>query len=883
MTVSQNAVVAALNAFCFDSIWNAVVSEYAVQLQLTPVSDRLMINAIVGELTIQLPSLGLQYAVYKVGADLFGDALILPAHSWTSSDVLANSYDTLMHTYTTSGLIVPKANVWFYHSRIKGLIYVAIEKAPMIAVAGLSNWDAMFLSLYRFVKGGHPVSVFSAQLVSIGHGGGAIGQKQTQITNALALHPAGVSVYVNGYDIALVPGTPVPLALGNYVDIVIDTTVIAKYSVNLTTTATGYFSTQDNCYKEVIHTPKALNPTNLLCTVELWTMTARRNDTQVGVYLHRNAPNAVTQITHNDVGLLTEVVDAFRSSLGSQDISVEVKLRSHTNVLLRQIDYIDYLYITDDATILQFLTGQGDATLPFWTAQALEQSAYIGFMNSLPSVIIDSTVGNYIAALGYYTVLAALCQQTNNYLITRLPVAALSVAKPLVLQGMDAYPVVYLDGVKLQANQVGYANSRHDKLVIGLTADVYYTTGQTLSVDVIEAGSAVPYLFVPSLDTPSLTVPFASVSVFQKHTPTVPVVGAGVSASTSWIPITPQPLSPVQLQQPTLASTEVVFSSACYGNTYMIQNGTFSRVYSKDITSAVAAVASLHIELTTLATDNTTVVPLLGYLRLDVYLNGRRLINGIDYAANPLCDPDGNPAIVQVMLANRQFLNLSGSNYLEVIARTALNLGREVGYVVNNRLNIGNNVTLWFNGLANAFANGKLLINPGDDGNLLVPSPPVANALAFEITTEIPSFVGQILTGFTARLDDQRIALINTYLGKQTPSNDISTVIIPRSWQVFSPYLAAIIADAVASPITPYAEDPDPVLFMAQFAAYQYLLANDPTLTPAISAIDIRFVDIFPTYNAVTVANSTTWAVLRQLASTVLPDDADTLGEILDG
>jgi hypothetical protein len=712
------------------------------------------------------------------------------------------------------------------------------------------------------------------------------GRVTAALATALAAVPLGTFVYVNGYDHP--PGIAIQLNPGDYVDVYTDTTVFELYTVDLTTSAVGYFSNTYQVYKDILHCPKAVNPTNLIVTTELLALTARRNADQVGCFIHRNERNGITQITHGDVGINTDIVNAYRTSLGTPDISIEVRLRAHTNHLIREAGYIDYLYLCSDATIVDFLTGRGDPSLPFWTAAALEQSAYVTDMMDTPSLITPQTLSAYVEALGFYTVMAAICRHDKTFTIDRLPVTGISVKKPLVLSGLPVYPLVYLDGIKLRDSQVDYANAHHDKVIFSLTPDVYAQPGQTLSVELIEAGASSPVLFTPTGDAPAITVPFSGVVVYQVNALAAPVIGYQTTAATSYAPVTLGPsggrLTPLATITAAAGGGSILtFQEPTFGSHYLIQNAAFSRCYGTDITSQVAALQPLILQLETLCSDGTTVVPLLGYQSVAVYLNGRRLIEGIDYAANPQTDPSGNVAINQVVLCNRSALSLSGTNYLEVIAHTATEISRAVGYVTNNMINIKNTIETWYSGLSTAFANGYLLVNPTDAGDALLPSPPVANGVPFLVSASVPSFVLNVLNGIGAIADDQRIGLINTYLDQQPPINPIGPLIVEKSWQVYSPYLTAILHDAaLAGQITLYNNDPDPALFRAQFSAYDYLLSNDPTITASISSIDLRYCDIYPTYKTIDVPDIATYTVLQRLAAMLLPPDSDTLGEVIN-
>ena len=878
MTVSQDTVTRAINLWCVQNIWGEPAYESGSTIKLYTVGDRFHTNSvIIGNSNLLLPMAGQQYAVFWVDYILFNDSLIIPSNTWISTDTLGNDHQTLFHVYGGTGVMLPKASVFIYHSENRRKVYIAVSKQPLIKINGILAWDDLYLATYRYI----PISSKSLTISSLQVPQSGISNSITAaITSAVAEYPNGTFVYVNGYDL---PASPtIVLSPGDYVDIYTDATIFGMYSVNLTTETTGYFSSHYQVYKEVIHCPKVSNPSNLITTTEIVTITIRRNSDQLGAYLHRNEQNGVTQITHADIGINTEIINNYRHSLGNTDVSVEVRLRSHGNKLIREINYIDYLYILDDASILTFLTGRGDPSLPFWAATSLEQSTYIGYIVNPTLLIGNQTLSNFISGLGYYTVMAAICQHNKNFIIDKLPVRGVSVKKPLVLNGMATYPLVYLDGVKLRDEQVDYANSHHGRVVLGLTPDVTTTIGQTLTVELIESGPSIPYIFSPISGATTITVPFDTVSIFQVNNLQNYIYGYDVRSRTSLTQIVSGIGSIVTTSTVSGGGTTITFTTGSFGKAYIIQNGTFSRSFGLDVTSQVTSLSPIHIELTTTCSDNTTVVPFTGYSDLAVYLNGKRLVKGIDYSAIPIVDPDGNISIVQVLICNKSLLLLSGTNYVEVVAHTASTITQSIGYVTNNKLNIINNVEAWYNGLSSVYVGGILQNNLTDGGNYLTPTPAIGNGIPFQVLSEVPSFAANILAPFNTIIDDNRISLINTYLNEKPLLNDTSTLIIPSSWKVFSPYLTAICYDAIQKgEITLYSLDPDPVLFKQQFG-FSYVLTNDPTINSSISLIDLRYCDIYPCYETVTVPDINNYTAIRRLATIVLPSDSDTLGDVVN-
>lgn len=882
MTVSQTTVVNALNNYCFENIWNSTPFEYAENLALIPMSTRFMENWIIQNKYINLPDTTNQYAVYKIRYDAFEGSLIIPYNTWMSTDDIGNYYQTLFHAYAASGLMLPKCSVYLYHDRYSGLVYVAILKQAVMLVTGLSNWNNLYLTVYRYLQLNNPLTITSLYVPNQDIGNVVTTQANTAISAALALTQSGTNIYINGYDQPT--SSAIIFTYGNYVDVISDTTVVGVFSVNMVPPVTGYFSSMYNTYKNVLHCPKSVNPNNNIISVELLSLVARNNTTNVGLYVTKSAENSITSITHQDFGISTSVVAAMQQSLNTQNISIEVKIRTHNNILIQEINYIKDLYICNDATIVSFLEGTGDTSLPFWTASALEQSAYVGYISSEPAYITPQTLDNFITGLGYYTVTAILCQHVNPFPVNSLPMSNLFVDKPLILSGLPAYPVIYINGNKVPASQTGYITNSNDQLITGVGSNTYYTVGQTVTVDVIEgSGIVTPVIISPNANNNVITTNSSDVVVYQLLNLSTPVSAYDTTSSVSCQLITPLPNSPVSVINNTNNTTTITFNQSTYGNTYILQDKNASQYFYKDITQDITNGKPIYINLSALCNDGITYIPIIGYNSLDVYLNGNRLIPNIDYSAIPYVDSSNNTSIVQVMICNMSCLSIGNTNYLEVIARSAVTLNSEVGYTANNMMDIGNNINMWYYNTSMLFAGGQYQTNVTNNGDMLIPSPAVSNGMPFYMTNELPVLYTDVLSGYMPDLDDTRIKLINIYFNKQSPINDLSNLIIPESWTLYSPYLTAIYYDIQQNPnIEMYSNDPNDQTFLMQFAQYNYLMQNDPTVNSTLSKIDLRFCDINPCYTAVTVPNINNYTVLQRLATLVLTSDPNTLGDIVN-
>ena len=874
-------IVDALNEYAFLHIWNEIRAEYRVNIRLQAVSDRFTTGYIMGGGAIPLPTPKDQYAVFKTATTFFDGGLAIPNDQWIDSVTAINKYGIMLHTYPDHGRMVPKGGVFVRKSSSKNRVYIAIVKEALLKVSTLGTYKEIYLTLYRDSDQANPITCQTFHL-PVGSSMAMAARVEAAIRDSQQQSPHGTMVFINGYEID--PTKGIPYVFGDYVDVITDRNVVGSFTVNLTQIDTGFYSKLDTCYKEVIHCPKDLNPTNKLVTHNTVTMFVRDNRQNLGTYLHRCDDVSVGQITHNDLSVATHVINAHRDYLHTQDVSIHVKVRTHSkdNVLMRDSHYIDYLYLCDDDVILQHLRGKVDANLSFWSAAELEQSIYVSMMFDTPNIITADVLDQYINGLGYHTVTSILCQHMQSQTLAADRIGNLMYTKPIIYRGMKTEVEAFINGHKVNHTQVLLKDFGGDRISVSFDDSVYTTTGQTVTVNMLEAGDARPRLFTPKPGSTYITVPFKGARVFER-------LSLGTDVTKGWTGHSGYAYKELFPKAGTLmiypsadGTTQVVCGQSLYNKTLVVVNARYYHAANYDLSSAYTDKAPLIVNLQiTAEDDDNTLVPLLGYTSLDLYLNGMYLIRGIDYTDVPVTDRDGNPSIVEVYVTNKEYLSETQANRLEVVAQTSVAMCDESGYVIHDKVSYDTDINTWYSGVSQLYVGGRLIIDAEDKGTYMQLHGEATNGTPFYLTTTIPEGMGTVLQGYSPETDLDRIRKINAYF-REEDQIDPGLVIIPNSHKVYSPYLMGIIYDINRGVYSPVAE-PDNSAFLAQFFPYLYLKQRDPCMAPQVSGIDIRYVDRHPAYTEVDVPDPTTYKLVKRLTKLVLSEDKYTAGDLTDG
>lgn len=163
-----------------------------------------------------------------------------------------------------------------------------------------------------------------------------------------------------------------------------------------------YHSTLDQKTKYLIHPPKDdINIIDYRDDIDIFIYQKKADSQNIkGVYYHRNMEDSVRMVTHRDYGLPVPYVMSHIQHLDPHYVLDEFYIRLYIRrngpekALISDVNKLKSLYFLSDEEIVNALT-MVNSTLPEWTADYLERSAYPAVMRSYreeltPALVLDA-------------------------------------------------------------------------------------------------------------------------------------------------------------------------------------------------------------------------------------------------------------------------------------------------------------------------------------------------------------------------------------------------------------------------------------------------------------------------------------------------------------
>lgn len=867
-----------LTEYCFDNIWNAPNSDMRANTPIYAVNPILQTGIVIlRHVTMALPVTGVSYMVYAVNSDIFWKSFVPKYDTWYDLPTILNDWDVNFLIYDINGRVLSASGVCVRIDSLARRAYVCVPKGNILATGNTLDVQlyvtcvkdtlaSSYRCHYSFVIPKKTALVDPATTIS---------QIKVKISNALAAAPCGTTVIQNGYIVDPTSST-FTMSSGDYIDVIRDDSYYGSFTVTVDDNTTGYLSTKYNGYREVIHCPKSLNPNNYLLTDDDFAIVVWDTDANKGIYYHRISDDAILSITHNDVSISRQTLNAFKAGLGAENIVVKVYVRHPecNKTITPDASFIADLYFNDDATIVNFLSGKGDATLPFWTADSLEQTSYVAAMYNDVEGFDPSDLDKFVEFLGYYTVAAVLSE--NNYTLTYTG-SQMSIVRPYLMAGKSAYPIVYCNGLKIPDQYVSSGTLINNRESITLNTNSNVVAGDQIDITLIDGGVYEPIRFTPTLGSLSVTVDDPDCLVFIENTIETPIVGYERSVTKTYT-LFPKSLENYSVIQNSDGTYSATFGDLAVGRTYLVQPRKYVFAQRFSIDDDMAVGRPLIYPLTYVTTDDTE-IPVLGYKTIEVYLNGKFLIEGMDFIAYPAMDPsNGAIGLVDVLITNRDFLTTSG-NVLEIITHGSQTICSDVGYCLNNVLNRTYRPSYWYPQISRAFVNGTKTDTLIDQGRWMKPSVSYDTASPFKLQTTILTEVFDVLSDYSQYAQVADLSAVDKYLGRLVPTLP-SPLAVSYQHGLYSVFVAAIIYDISQGNFIPN-DDYNDDLFMKQFSDYDYLKERDPTIPNNNPLVDLTYINVSAHYSNYTTGTPATRRIIQRLIDNTLNPTRQEIGDPL--
>ena len=430
-----------LNNHCSKFIWNEPQREYRHNIKLALQMKRPQINVWTTDKEIvTLPVSDRQFFVYATPVRHFA-GLDVGSSDWQSVTTLINKRIQLRIHDSTGRRLVGSYIYTKTSSADRNTIYIAID-AEMLNKIAVGKSEDLFIGVYFDSDADGTVSIYSGKVTEA--------NKNEFITRSESATVKFVNgMYIKGNLTSNISESGKFLIKnGDFVELIKDGNVVGSFSVDLSNDDDSrvYISEKDLRLKNIIHIPKALNSQNYLIshdTCDFFIYPRNRSTSyKVGLYFHRaqgSEDRSFIQLTHNDFGVPTSLIDMFSEYLGADEVVIDCYIRRHsrTKTLQRDKHYLDYLYQLDDNTILDFLEGKADSDISFWEAAKLETSNYLSIVKDTNAQLIQSTLKFYTEALGYTNTASLLSHRIFRY------------------TGFSGYDIMDRDGNKYKIFNIG--------------------------------------------------------------------------------------------------------------------------------------------------------------------------------------------------------------------------------------------------------------------------------------------------------------------------------------------------------------------------------------------------------------------------------------------
>ena len=286
-----------------------------------------------------------------------------------------------------------------------------------------------------------------------------------------------------------------------------------------------------------------------------------------------------------------------------------------------------------------------------------------------------------------------------------------------------------------------------------------------------------------------------------------------------------------------------------------------------------------------------------------LFLNNKRLIRDIDYHAddytvgkqNGVQLPDSmirksrtvnTFTKANVYMQNVSYLQRTG-NRLDAIRTNVTVISAYHGFLTANVITWPGEDPFWFDGLSTLTVEGMVcsdfthslgevkinnVYKKDERGNTVKV---YRNGAPYEIRTAASSKAIEILDDYKRQLDEDRLALLKRYFSINADI-PIHRTIVPYSHKIYSVYLEEIINDYLHGDLN-FSIMSDKTAFEAQFSASKYknLKKKDVAYRHIADehASDMMYVDIYPIYHRLRVADRSQYAAIAYLTKTLSPED----------
>lgn len=837
--------------YAVNNFWCDPLQDQDIIIKLARISDpsgSVAFTRVVNE-RIELPDNLNTYHIFQVGNyspkiyNILSPTAEWQILDWTDLVDMINNSTTWIDVYNSSGIQIPKMNVYYKYTNNTRDFIIAIRQETSIPFDYIND-DFFIRIMYNQWFTTVDKNIYKPFIASA---------KMTSTSDILAIQTtyntynakSGYTYcYINGRIVDSI--TLVNTSVGDYVDVIYDPTVIRAIDIPVKDLLV-FTSSLDSKRKYLIHdkdnTDKSINYQD---NIDIY-LTNPTNTKFNGLYFHRNQADSHRMVTNRDysipVDYLVSLYNAYSNTYGVTNktmndfnIRVIIKRSGFNHKLVFEDMRISELTKLDDSNLtsspyIGAMLGSV-AQLPIWKADALESSFYTSVMNTSYENLSDEKIQK---ALGY-NALSKLTADIPSYpRLTGLNTYIATVPHELTdyFTGYEYDSNGYLLGFYTGTNSTEYNVQNINCAKVEVISGIATTTP-----DIVE-----------TINSATIT----SDSLFRVYCTGLNTDGEPIG---DWTDITnTDRISVVQNSNGTQTITYVDTNAP---NQYIVVRTdrtfvtqTINQVFGTGVINLTFKEKTLSVneksEGIITPTEKTMRFPLGD---LTVFLNKRSLVEGIDYFVNfPEITIVNKAYLIQPVETANQVVDIrwSGFCYSDMSYRKAI----DKGFIVNDALMNRNQYDDLDDSVIRIVANGAFKTRD----ELGISTTTVGTAVnqgfsgkPYEIRKPMIPLRGLIDNDFMDFMlaAEDKDTKVENYMELYLPKVTKTIVPIQNRYKVYSPFISNLIWALQNDYITEHdiGTNVQSIQVFAICKPYEYLLKLDPIYDG--NQLDSRFVVVEP-------------------------------------
>lgn len=383
------------NVWCTPDQDSQVIIEPA---RLTPPTGAFISFKVLNK-KIDLPDVSSYWHVYQIGqlhpliVGLFPED-----NKWISFDQACNNQKTICDIYLNSGIQLPRFNTFYMYTAERNLI-VSVRKNDKIPFDFLN--DKVYLRVYNneyfnsdrsdalsdsiHVEGIKPTSTIEVLNFQIKY-------------NSYLSLPGLTYAFINGYKVKEI--SLLTLSIGDYAEFVYDSSINKTIDFNIGELET-FESTLDSKIKYILHYLGTDDTIQYQDDIDFFIIDKANTVKEKGVYFHKNNKDSVRMLSHRDYSIVTAYVLGYVTTIqkttsevvNPNDLIIRLHIRKsgYYRPIVFEHNRIKELYKMSDENIVSAMVGI-DSLVTTWTAANLENSNYTRIMQSKYTEITNEMV-----------------------------------------------------------------------------------------------------------------------------------------------------------------------------------------------------------------------------------------------------------------------------------------------------------------------------------------------------------------------------------------------------------------------------------------------------------------------------------------------------------